>query len=138
MRRIGYAIKRKIRYMYMRNIITMRNKINHQMNRSVVTDLDLIAQDAIRKAIWEKDSTLLRCENVRYVKVPSKKIYVILENHYALIANSVYSYRFYINEEVYNRLCEIFDNVTEKRAKAIDNDVYNGVKSNIKSILKEF
>jgi hypothetical protein len=135
---IGYIIKRKLRYFYMRTLIKTRRDIENRLTkREIVTELDLVAQEAIRKAIWEKDSILYEYDSVRYVKVPSKKINVIMEDHYALIANSVYSYRFHINEDIYKHLCEVFDNTIEKRALKIDKEVYNNVKTNIKLILKE-
>lgn len=139
MNRLWFRIKRWMRFRYMRYTVSMKQSISDKIYKSNqrVTDLDLVAQEAIRKAIWDKESTLLSTNGIRYVKVPSKKISVILEDNYATITNSVYSYRFHINEDIYKHLCEIFENVVSKRAKAIDDEVFTGVKSNVKTILKE-
>jgi hypothetical protein len=89
--------------------------------------------------IPQKDTELLYSPTTgkRYIKSDEQQIFLILQMDQLTVVNHQYSYNINLHgSNVYDRICNIFDNEIEKRREFMEKEIYSNVKHSLSTIVK--
>jgi len=130
---------RLIKRFYLKLYIYFHKRINNQFGIEDEVQYQRVCLSICRKLITNPDSIFLIApiSGKKYIRNDKLELFVVMNERHINITNHTYNYSVFVSERDWQRICYLFDQITEKRKQEYEGKIKSQITHSLHSILEK-